>query len=219
MPNTHPVVGSYQRPDITLYDRLQIAARFWNPERSWGTVTELAQKYGLSRQSIYKIAYQAERGLSAALPGPKFRPPQILSCPNDGPPQPMPSDHVRERIVLTSVFPAGVTMRPLEEILNEVPGYSSRSVTTIWRIINQAGQKADQILSEVNYQHINLPLVFAAVDETFFNGYPILFVVEPISLAICAYYIPPDKDRSADNWYCVLELLKKEQNLNIIGGC
>lgn len=215
-----PVAGSYQRPDITLYDRLQIAARFWDPGRSWGTVTELAQKYGLSRQSIYKIASQAQRGLSAALPGPKCRPPQIFSCPNDAPPplQVAPSDHVRERIILTSVFPAGVTMRPLEEILNEVPAINSCSDTTIWRIINQAGQKADQILSEVDYQHINVPLVLAAVDETFFNGYPILFVVEPISLAICAYYIPPDKDRSADNWTCLLELLKNEQNLNIIGG-
>ena len=217
--NTNPVVvGSYQRPDITLYDRLQIAARFWDPERSWGTVTQLAQKYGTSRETIYQIAYRAQRGLSAALPGPKFRPPQILSCPNDAPPQVTPSDHVRERIILTSVFPAGVTMRPLEEILNEVPAINSCSDTTIWRIINQAGQKADQILSEVDYQQINLPLVFVAVDETFFNGYPILFVVEPISLSICAYYIPPDKDRSADNWSCLLQLVKKEQNLNIIGG-
>ena len=220
--NTHPVVGSYQRPDITLYDRLQIAACFWDPERPWGTITQLAQKYGTSRETIYQIAYRAQRGLSAAVPGPKFRPPQILSSLNDVPPtigaEVAASDHTRERIILTSVFPGAVTMRPLEEILNEIPGVASCSDTTIWRIINQAGQKADQILSEVDYQKINLPLVFVAVDETFFNGYPILLVVEPISLAICAYYIPPDKDRGADNWNCLLGLVKEEQNLNIIGG-
>ena len=46
-----PTHGSYQRPDITLYDRLQIATCFWDSERPWGTVTWLAQKYGTSTQS------------------------------------------------------------------------------------------------------------------------------------------------------------------------
>ncbi len=222
--NRSQVVGSYQRPDITLYDRLQIAACFWHPERAWGTVTELARKYGTSRETIYQIAYKAKRGLSARQPGPKCQPPQIIGYSNYAPEADHATgvdaekDNVRERIILTSLFPGGVTMRPLEEILNEIPCINSGSDTTIWRIVNQAGKSADQILSEVDYQQINLPLVFVAIDETFFNGYPIFLVVEPISLAICAYYIPPDKDRSADNWSCVLELLKKEQNLNIIGG-
>jgi hypothetical protein len=30
--------------------------------------------------------------------------------------------------------------------------------------------------------------------------------------------VPPDGDRSADSWNALLELLKKEQNLNIVGG-
>ena len=37
-PDTETTVGSYQRPDITLYDRLQIATCFWDPARPWGTV-------------------------------------------------------------------------------------------------------------------------------------------------------------------------------------
>ena len=99
---------------------------------------------------------------------------------------------------LTSVFPGAVTMRPLEQILNEIRAINSCSDTTIWRVIKQAGQDADRILSEVNYQNVKLALVFVAIDETYFNGYPIFFIVEPISLTICAYYIPSDKDRSAD---------------------
>lgn len=43
--DTHPPVGSHQRPDITLYDRLKIATSFWDPERPWGGVTDLARKY------------------------------------------------------------------------------------------------------------------------------------------------------------------------------
>ena len=74
------VCGSYQRPDITLYDRLQIAACFWDPERAWGCVASLAQKYGTSRQTICQIATQAQRGLSAGRPGPKDK--QIETSPS-----------------------------------------------------------------------------------------------------------------------------------------
>ena len=115
-------------------------------------------------------------------------------------------------------------MRPLEDILAEVPFIDSASDTTIWRIINQAGEQADEILSQVDYSQIKLPPVLVAVDETFFNGNPILLVatlawrVEPTSLAVCAYYVPPNGDRSAASWEAVLELLKKEQNLNFVGG-
>ena len=78
------------------------------PERPWGTVTQLAQKYGTSRETFRKIAYRAQRGLSAAVPGPKFRPPQILSSPNDVPPttpsEVASSDHTRTRIIANVCF-------------------------------------------------------------------------------------------------------------------
>ncbi len=99
-----------------------------------------------------------------------------------------------------------------------MPFIDSPSDTTIWRIVNQASEQADEILSQVDYSQIDLPPVLVAVDETFFNGYPILLVVEPTSLAVCAYYVPPDSDRGAASWNALLELLKEEQNLNIVGG-
>jgi hypothetical protein len=105
-----------------------------------------------------------------------------------------------------------------EDISASVPFIESPSDTTIWRIINQAGEQADEILSQVDYSQINLPPVLVAIDETFFNGNPILLVVEPTSLAVCAYYVPPNGDRSAGSWEAVLELLKEEQNLNFVGG-
>lgn len=43
-------------------------------------------------------------------------------------------------------------------------------------------------------------------------------IVEPISLAICAYYVPINKDRSTDSWSTLLDLVKNEQNLEFIGG-
>lgn len=110
------ICGSYQRPDITLYDRLQIAACFWHPERTWGTVTSLAQQYGTSRQTIYQIARQAKEGLSAASAGPKCRSPQTHTK-HPSPPIPVGAvdahNDIRARIILTSLFPGAVTMRPL----------------------------------------------------------------------------------------------------------
>lgn len=214
------------RPDITFFDRLQIAARFWNPERAWGEVTQLARQYNLSRSSIYTISYRIQSLLSvpsvrSVQPKPSIESSITFAGQSFTPEQ---MSNIRMRLILTGVFPGGVTMRPLEDILAEVPFIGSASDTTIWRIINQAGEQADEILSQVDYSQIKLPPVLVAVDETFFNGSPILLVatqawrVEPTSLAVCAYYVPPNGDRSAASWEAVLELLKKEQNLNFVGG-
>jgi hypothetical protein len=67
-------------------------------------------------------------------------------------------ERIRGRLILTSVFPGGVTMRPLEEILKEVP-LEGRSDTTIWRLVNEAGAKAYQILTQVDYADVSLPLM------------------------------------------------------------
>jgi hypothetical protein len=209
--------GQRGRPDITFSSRLQIASRFWDPLRAWGEVTSLATEFHLSRQSIYNISYHIQSLLTA----PPIRKPLITQSPPTIPSTLFTRQDIlnlRARLILTSVFPGAVTMRPLEDILAEVPFIDSPSDTTIWRIVNQAGQQADEILGQVDYSQIDLPPVLVAVDETFFNGYPILLVVEPTSLAVCAYYVPSDCDRGAANWNVLLELLKKEQNLNIIGG-
>jgi len=44
--------GEYQRPDVTQYDRLNIAHRYLAPNRPWGEVTKMAQEYALSRVTI-----------------------------------------------------------------------------------------------------------------------------------------------------------------------
>jgi hypothetical protein len=193
-PNTHcettnhfDAQGQRGRPEITFFERLQIATRFWDPLRAWGEVTSLAVEFDLSRQSIYNISYHYQSLLTA----PPIRIPPITQSPPTIPSTLFTRQDIlnlRARLILTSVFPGGVTMRPLEDILAEVPFIDSPSDTTIWRIVNQAGQQADEILGQVDYSQINLPPVLVAVDETFFNGSPILLVVEPTSLAICAHH-------------------------------
>lgn len=217
--------GRYQRPDVTGYDRLDIAWRFHDPDRRWGEVIGMAREYGLSRTMVYDIAKRVAVLFKPRLPGPvpclKWLLPcgAVLSPPaaETKTPSREEKERMRGRLILTAVFPGGVTMRPLEDILAEVPLVGC-SDTTIWRLINEAGAKAYQILTQVDYANVSLPLILVATDETFFDGRPILFVVEPISLAIGGFHVPSDGDRSSHTWGPLLLILKEDQHLAIYGG-
>lgn len=217
--------GRYQRPDVTLYDRLEIARRFLEPERTWGEVVNLEREYELSRTAIHNIVKRVKVLCEPRLPGPVPCLRQVLPCGTTLCP-PVVEDkarsreeetRIRNRLILTSVFPGGATMRPLEEILAEAP-VEGRSAPTIWRFVDEAGAQARQILEQVDYAEVSLPLITVAIDETYFDGRPILFVVEPISLAICGHYVPADNDRSSETWIPFLLILQEDQHLVIFGG-
>ena len=217
--------GQYQRPDVTAYDRLDIARRFHALDRSWGEVSEMGREYGLSRRTIYNIAKRAAVLFEPRLPGPGPCLKQVLPCRTTLRP-PIFKDktrsrdeeaRIRNRLILTSVFPGGATMRPVEEILAEVP-VEGRSAPTIWRFVNEAGVQARQILEQVDYAKVSLPLITVDIDETYFDGRPILFVVEPISLALCGFHVPADNDRSSKTWDPFLLVLQEDQHLDIFGG-
>jgi len=209
---------------VTAYDRIDIARRFFAPDRPWGEVVSMAGEYDLSRTSIYDIAERVRVLFEPRLPGPVPCLKSVLPCV--APPQatseaeklsPDQEATMLRRLILTSVFPGGVTMRPLEEILEEAP-LPGRSAPTIWRMVNEEGAKAKDILTQIDYSDIALPLVLVAIDETYFDGRPILLVVEPVSLAICGFYVPPDGDCSGQTWGPVLLLLQEDQHLPIYGG-
>jgi hypothetical protein len=217
--------GKYQRPDVTPYDRLEIAQRFHAPDRPWGEVIGMAREYDLSRTAIYDIAERVAVLFYPRLPGPVPCLKRLLPCgatlsqpaAEAKRPSREEEERMRGRLILTSVFPGGVTMRPLEEILKEAP-LEGRSAPTIWRVVNEAGAKACQILAQVDYADVSLPLILVDTDESFFNGRPILFVVEPLSLAICGFHVPSDGDRSSYTWDPLLLILQEDQHLDIYGG-
>ncbi|MDI6795057.1 MAG: hypothetical protein QME81_19685, partial [bacterium] len=72
--------GQYQRPDVTASDRLDIAQRYYAPNRPWGRVVRMAQKYDLSRRTIYDIAEQGAVLFEPRLPGPVPCLKQLLPC-------------------------------------------------------------------------------------------------------------------------------------------
>lgn len=217
--------GQYQRPDVTVYDRLDIAQRLHAPGRPWGEVIGMAQEYDLSRTTIYDIAERVATLFEPRLPGPVPCLKRLLPCGTTLSPPAAEvktlsreeEERIRNRLILTSVFPGGVTMRPLEEILKEAP-LEGRSDTTIWRVVNEAGGKARQIMSQVDYADVSLPPILVDTDETFFDGRPILFIVEPMSLAICGFHVPADGDRSSYTWGPLLLILQEDQHLDIYGG-
>jgi hypothetical protein len=217
--------GQYQRPDVTGYDRLEIARRFHDPDRDWGEVIGMAREYKLSRTAVYDIAERASILFEPRLPGPVPCLKRLLPCgamlsqasAETETRSREEEKRMRARLILTSLFPGGVTMRPLEDILEEAP-LEGCSDTTIWRFVNQEGSKASQILAQVDYADVPLPVVMVDVDETFFDGRPTLFAVEPISLTICGFHVPSDGDRSSYTWGPLLLILQEDQHLDIYGG-
>lgn len=217
--------GKPQRPDVTLSDRLEIARCFWDPERPPNTPVSLAEEYALSRMSIYNIANRIAPFFQARIPGPVAGLKQVLSTTEPVVPATLAGslgsqeaiERLRGRLILTGLLPGGVTMRPLEDILAEVPQVGC-SDSTIWRMVNETGARASQILHQVDFKELAIPRVLVDIDETFFDGRPILFVVEPMSLSICGFHVPADGNRAAITWAPFLLVLQADQHLSFEGG-
>ena len=72
--------GKYQRPDVTPYDRLNIARRFYDPDRPWGEVTGMAREHNLSRTMVYDIVERVSLLFEPRLPGPVPCLKRLLPC-------------------------------------------------------------------------------------------------------------------------------------------
>lgn len=208
--------GKYQRPDVTLFDRLEIARRYLEPDRSWGEVTKMAKEYALSRVTIYAIILRVILFFQPGVPGPRAGQSTVIKEVV----QSLTAEEakrLRGRLILTGVFPGGGTMRSLEDMLDEVPGVDG-SATTIWRIVDQKGAEASAILQSIDFAGVSLSVILVAIDETYFDGRPIFMVVEPISLAICGFYVPADGNRGSLTWGPFLLVLQEDQHLNFEGA-
>ncbi len=76
----------------------------------------------------------------------------------------------------------------------------------------EAGERAGDILSRVDYTPLG-PLI-ALRDETFFQGRPMLLLIDPISTTIVAARVC--SDRQADTWALVL-MMAEEQGVSLAG--
>lgn len=212
-PETDLVVR-WKRPDIGLSDRLFIGAVVNLPgeSRPWGVITWLADIYLTSRETIYDIGRQVRQALLGPEPA---KPPLIIEMSPEisaGGPVIRVSDHRLKRTILSLLLPGGASLRAIQDCL-AVSLDTSRSIGYLSEAINEAGQRAGEILSNLDYSPLGE--VILARDETWFNGLAFLVAVEPNSYVLLAGQVEPQCD--SDTWAVSLALEQSRDGLRIVG--
>jgi hypothetical protein len=178
-----------RRDDITAQQRAQIAIKVLNTGRVYGTISQLARTYKLSRESIYQLGARGAQVLVAHLEpeghGPQAAQKMILVDRNR---------LVRSTLVLTEV---GVSQRDIEHCLAEM---LDTSLTYGW--VNGQLAELETAAGGVNDQWRPVVQETLAGDEIYANGQPNLLVVGNDSLYIYALSRQPDCE--GDTWGCVL---------------
>jgi len=203
-----------KRPDIGLSHRLLIASILNLPrdQRPWGIVTWLSDFYRTSRKTIYSIADSILAPFRDPLAHVRLiSKPDCQSLPDQTQSESPAPDHQVQRAILKMAFPGSVSIRPMQEILTEIIG-ESRSIGFISQLLTDSGKLAADFLSRLDYAHLGQ--IIALRDETFFNGFPILILVEPNSGMIVSANVTDDRD--GETWATIL-LISEDQNLQIKG--
>ncbi len=178
-----------RRDDIASSQRAQIVVEVLYPHRRWGTVTKLAEKYNISRQTVYDIADAGEQVLATGLkPGPHGPQPKAKAVRIDR------NRLVRGVVVLAG---AGVSQRDTAGCLAEM---LDTQVSPSW--VNAELAKVEKAAAAVNEQWQPAVDETLSGDEIYSNGAPNLLVVGNDSLYIYALTRQPVSD--GETWGCVL---------------
>lgn len=178
-----------RRDDITSQVRTQLAIAVLSPDRVHGTVSRLAEQYGISRQTVYEIAAQAMHALIAGLePGPHGPVLTKRTIQVDR------NRLVRCAVVLTEV---GVSQRDIPFCLTEL---LDTALSPGW--VNAELAKAEETAGQVNGRWQPQVAETLSGDELYSNGSPNLLVVGNDSLYIYALTRQPMCD--GETWGCVL---------------
>ncbi len=189
-------------PHLGLSDILFMTAvmSIARPERPWGIVTWMAEVFELSRPGLYDLVDRVTKRLL-----PEAEPLTLMA------PEPRVSSNRLARTVLMVSLPGKMAIRPLRHVLAEAFA-ETRSIGWISELLRDAGHKAGNILTEIDTSPLGTVIV--ARDETFFQGYPLLLVIDPVSTVIVFAQASPD--RQADTWGAAL-LIAQEQGMTIGG--
>lgn len=194
-------------PHLGLADILFMATIMSLPQerKPWGIVTWLAETFALSRPALYELAHRVQERLS-----PTNEP---LALPSPEKPEACVTVTLNRlaRTVLTASLPGKMAIRPVRQTLNEAFD-QTRSIGWINELVRSAGKQAGKVLSKIDTKPLGT--VIAARDETFFQDYPLLLVIDPVSTTILLAQVTDD--RQADTWGAAL-LLAQEQGVTIGG--
>jgi hypothetical protein len=176
-------------------------------ERPWGIVTWMAEVFAVSRPGLYALTQRVKERLLAE------QPPVALLGSGAEPTRTTIelSPNRLARTILTAACPGKMAIRPTQRLLAEAFD-QSRSVGWISELLREAGGRAGQVLGQIDTTA--LKNVIVARDETFFQGQPLLLIIDPVSTTILLAQACPD--RQADTWGAAL-LLAQEQGATIRG--
>lgn len=190
---------------LSLSDELFIGAVAASPrgQRPWGAISWIADVFAISRPTVYALGKRIVERLRSPVPVA----PQASSTRAEGD----KSDERLNRLVLTCAFPGKVALRPMQEILHEALGETC-SIGTLSQFLFKAGQRAGKTLRQVD--HRPLGSVIVVRDETYWQEWPILLVIEPVSTTILLGVVSPDCQ--AETWGAAL-LVAQDQGASIAG--
>lgn len=174
-------------------------------QRPWGMATWLSDVFVLSRPALYALAKRVKQRL---LPE---REPLALATPEKESATIKVTPERVARTVLTTSLPGKTAIRPLRQVLAEAFD-QTRSTGWISEFLLAAGRQAERILAGIDTSPLGV--VIAARDETFFQGRPLLLVIDPVSTVILLAQVTDD--RQADTWGAAL-LMAQEQGVTIGG--
>jgi hypothetical protein len=190
---------------LSLSDELFIAAvaATGRGHRPRGAISWLADVFHISRPTVYALGKRVVERLRPFVPFEEAEP--VTMAEKDD------SQGRLNRLVLTSAFPGKVALRPMQEILYEALG-ETRSIGTLSQFLLETGRRAGEILRQVD--HSPLGSVIVVRDETYFQEWPILLVIEPVTTTILLGVVSPDCQ--ADTWGAAL-LVTQDQGASIAG--
>lgn len=197
-------------PHLSLADVLFIGAVTAIPgdRRPWGAISWMAEVFGISRVSVYALGERIKQRLQAP-----SQPTKLLVGPTKavGDQTITVTPNRLARTILTATFPGAVSIRPTQAILREALD-QTRCVGWVSQLRLAAGRQAGRVLSQIDTSPLG-PLIVIR-DETFFQGHPILMVVDPLSTTILLALAC--SDRQADTWGLAL-LMAQERGATITG--
>lgn len=194
-------------PHLGLSDILFMTTIMSLPQgqRPWGIVTWMAEVFRLSRTALYELTDRVEARLSG-----KAEPVAVLEPKQEALRVEVTPTRLA-RTVLTASLPGKMAIRPLQHLLTEAFN-QTRSIGWISQLLTAAGKKAGCILGQIDTSPLGT--VIAARDETFFQGSPLLLVIDPVSTTIL--FAQVSDDRQADTWGAAL-LMTQGQGVTLGG--
>jgi hypothetical protein len=207
-----PVPG-VQLEHLGVMARSFIGAMVNQRSRPRGLVSQLAEAFATSRQTIYTIGERIEEGVfvrpNGRRPAGVNRPEPVVS-----PSYPVVTvtPHRVQRTVLTNLLPGGISIRSQIESLQTALD-TQRCEGWISELILEAGERAGRQLDAMDLSALGQ--VVTARDELYFDDKVFLIHVEPRHFVIVSGYVEEQCD--SKTWGVALQLDHHTRGLQIMG--